>query len=159
MSPGGVPLSTLSASGADENAGRMGPVLYQMVRNGRSFSGHERHCAFLNLGQGKFADISSVCGVDLPEDGRALVHCDWDFDGDLDLWIANRSGPQVRFLRNDLETSHHFLKIRLEGKDANRDAIGTRVEVTLSDPQAGSGKSTLIKTLRADWGPVQGSKE
>ena len=59
--------------------------------------------------------------------------CDWDFDGDLDLWIANRSGPQVRFLRNDLVTPHHFLAIRLEGKTCNRDAIGARVELTLKN--------------------------
>jgi len=130
----------------------MGPVLYQMVRNGRAFSGHERHCCFLNLGQGKFADVSSVSGFDFPDDGRAVAQCDWDFDGDLDLWIANRTGPQVRFLRNDLETPNHYLSLRLEGKTCNRDAIGARVEVTLQDPRAKWETSTLSKTLRAGEG-------
>jgi tetratricopeptide (TPR) repeat protein len=135
-----------------------------MVRNGRSFSGHERHCCFLNLGQGKFADVSSVSGFDFPDDGRAIAQCDWDFDGDLDLWIANRTGPQLRFLRNDLETPHHFLAIQLAGKTCNRDAIGARVEVTLNNSQAAllapetglsqeqDSSAKLIKTLRAGEG-------
>ena len=136
----------------------MGSLLYQMVRDGRAFSGNERHCCFLNLGQGKFADVSSVSGFDFPDDGRAVAQCDWDFDGDLDLWVANRTGPQVRFLRNDLETPHHFLTVRLEGKTCNRDAIGARVEVTLSNPQSALLRDEtvfqpkLIKTLRAGEG-------
>ena len=123
----------------------MGHVLYQMVRDGRSFSGHERNCCFLNLGQGKFADVSSVSGIDFPDDGRAVARCDWDLDGDTDLWIANRSGPQVRFLRNDFKTTNRFLTIRLEGKNCNRDAIGARIEVTLAGEK-------LIQTLRAGEG-------
>ena len=135
----------------------MGATLHEMVREGRSFSGHESNCCFLNLGtsnqgMGKFADVSVLSGFDFPDDGRAVARCDWDFDGDLDLWIANRSGPQVRFLRNDLATSHHFLALRLEGKTCNRDAIGARVEVTLKDPQAEVTQPKLIKTLRAGEG-------
>ncbi len=136
----------------------MGPLLYQMVRNGKSFSGYERNCAFLNLGQGKFADISSVSGFDFPDDGRAVALCDWDSDGDLDLWIANRTGPQVRFLRNDLETSNHFVSLKLQGETCNRDAIGARVEVTLKEQaspiytQTSNSRSKLIKTLRAGEG-------
>ena len=136
----------------------MGATLHTMVRKGRSFSGHERNCCFLNLGGGKFADVSAVSGFNFPDDGRAVALCDWDFDGDLDTWIANRSGPQVRFLRNDLATPHHFLAIRLEGKTCNRDAIGARVEVILNHPQAThlspeTGPSPkLIKTLRAGEG-------
>jgi len=128
-----------------------------MVRSGRSFSGHERNCCFLNLGEGNFADVSSVSGFDFPDDGRAVAQCDWDFDGDLDFWIANRSGPQVRFLQNDLETSHHYLAVRLEGRTCNRDAVGARVEVTIRVPKSASSKGTselpkLVKTLRAGEG-------
>lgn len=136
----------------------MGPVLYQMVRNGRSFSGHERNCCFLNMGHGQFADVSSVSGFDFADDGRAVAQCDWDFDGDLDFWIANRSGPQVRFLRNDLQTPNHFVAIRLEGKTCNRDAIGARVEITLREPSADQlpprnvASPRLSKTLRAGEG-------
>ncbi len=134
----------------------MGAALHEMVREGRSFSGHEQNCCFLNLGDGKFADVSANTGFDFPDDGRALAQTDWDGDGDLDLWIANRSGPQIRFLRNDLQTSNHFLAVRLRGEDCNRDAIGARVEVVLDDEK----QTRLVKTLRAGEGFLaQSSKE
>ncbi len=126
----------------------MGATLHTLVRQGRAFSGNEKNCSFLNLGDGNFADISAVCGFDFPDDGRAIAQCDWDADGDVDLWVANRNGPQVRFLRNDLQSGNHFLSLRLEGKDCNRDAIGARVEVVLQD----ESNSRLIKTLRAGEG-------
>jgi tetratricopeptide (TPR) repeat protein len=106
-----------------------------MIKQGRSFSGHERNCSFLNLGQGRFATISAGTGLDFDDDGRALARVDWDHDGDLDLWVLNRTAPRLRFLRNETPTSNHFLMLRLEGNgvNSNRDAIGARVEVVSSD--------------------------
>lgn len=126
----------------------MGATLHTLVRQGHAFSGQEKNCGFLNLRNGTFADISAVSGFDFPDDARAIAQCDWDFDGDLDFWVANRNGPQVRFLRNDLATGNHFLTLRLQGKDCNRDAIGARVEVTLP----GDPSTQLLKTLKAGEG-------
>jgi tetratricopeptide (TPR) repeat protein len=123
-------------------------ALMNLVEGGYSFSGHEANCCFLNLKKGRFADVSSVTGLDFPDDGRAVGVVDWDFDGDVDFWITNRSSPQVRFLRNDSPSGHHFLALRLEGKKCNRDAIGARVEVRLKgDPHA-----PLMRTMRAGDG-------
>ena len=94
------------------------------MREGRSWSGHERNNCFANLGQGSFADVSFVSGLDFADDGRAVAVVDWDGDGDLDLWLRNRTGPQLRLLRNDHPGTGHFLALRLEGTDSNRDAIG-----------------------------------
>ncbi|MCH8922832.1 MAG: hypothetical protein IIA67_06750, partial [Planctomycetes bacterium] len=106
-------------------------ALSAMLREGRSFSGHERNCCFLStlssLKAGRrFANISAISGIDFPDDGRALAQVDWDHDGDLDLWVSNRNAPRVRFLRNDVPHSGHFLALRLvgNGKTTNRDAIG-----------------------------------
>ncbi len=132
---------------SDVGGGPAGPLLHELVRQGRSFSGHERNCCFLNLGEGKFADISSASGWDFPDDGRGLAQVDWDLDGDLDVWLANRNGPQLRYLRNDVPNSHHFVQLRLEGRTCNRDAIGARVEVRLE----GDAKPR-IRTLRAGEG-------
>jgi tetratricopeptide (TPR) repeat protein len=127
--------------------------LSRMMKRGRSWSGRERHCAYLNLGMDeegtlpRFANISALSGIDFPEDGRALCLTDWDHDGDLDFWISNRTAPQLRFLRNDLASGHHFVALKLHSRKGNRDAIGARVEVRL----AGGGKP-LIKTLRAGDG-------
>ena len=104
-----------------------------MLRSGRSLSGHERNCCFLNTGGGRFADVSAAAGLDFIDDGRVLALADWDFDGDVDFWIANRSGPQVRYLRNDVDGHNnvdgkrHFAAFSLEGVQCNRDAIGARV--------------------------------
>jgi len=118
-----------------------------MMTRGRSFSGRERNCVFLNTGNsdGRFANISASSGIDLPDDGRALIATDWDHDGDLDVWISNRNAPRLRFFRNDVPSEHHHLTLRLRGTapTTNCDAIGARVEVILSTGQA------LIKTLRA----------
>ena len=78
-------------------------AINDLLRSGRSLSGHERKCCFLNLGStgsDRFADVSAAFDLDLLDDGRVLALSDWDFDGDVDFWVANRSGPQVRFLRN-----------------------------------------------------------
>ncbi|MCA9270271.1 MAG: hypothetical protein KDA41_17440, partial [Planctomycetales bacterium] len=113
------------------------------MRQGDSWSGHERNCAFLNLGgDTPLANVSHVTGVDFADDARGLAATDWDQDGDLDLWITNRTEPAVRFLRNN--TSGNWLAVRLKGVDCNRDAIGARVELRLRP----SG-IVLLRTLRA----------
>lgn len=122
-----------------------------MLRRGRSYSGSERNCVFLNTaGQssGPFANISATSGIDLPDDGRALVATDWDHDGDLDVWISNRNAPRLRFFKNDTPTQNHHLSLRLLGTapTTNRDAIGARVEVTLAN------QLPLIKSLQALFG-------
>jgi tetratricopeptide (TPR) repeat protein len=130
-------------------------MLHQLVHHGRSFSGHERNCCFLNTGTARFANISSISGLDLADDGRGVSIVDWDQDGDLDVWIVNRNGPQVRFLKNDVPTSNHFLAIRLvgNGTTSNRDAIGARVELITTDhkPQTTNHRPQL-RTLRAGDG-------
>jgi tetratricopeptide (TPR) repeat protein len=103
----------------------------RLIRAGSSHSGNERNCAFINTATGKFADISAVSGLDWIDDARAVASVDWDQDGDLDLWISNRTAPQLRFMRNDLETKADSLSLHLVGQRANRDAIGARVELTL----------------------------
>ncbi|MCA9217382.1 MAG: tetratricopeptide repeat protein [Planctomycetales bacterium] len=122
--------------------------LFQMLMDGRSFSGHERNCAFLNTGNGNFATVSAVSGVDFPDDGRCIAVTDWDRDGDADYWTSNRNGPRIRLMRNDLQRSGNFLQLSLNGNgtDTNRDAIGARVVVHCS------GQKPISKTVRAGDG-------
>lgn len=119
-----------------------------MVRQGRSFSGKERNCSFLNTGRGRFATISAVSGFDYPDDGRAVALTDWDHDGDTDLWIANRTAPRLRFLRNDTSTGNHFLTLQLagDGVTVNRDAIGARVEVVSSKKSVVSSEQWAVNS-------------
>ena len=60
--------------------------------------------------------------------GRGAAYADIDGDGDLDILIT-QNGRTPALLRNDQTLGHHWLRLRLRGKGANRDAIGARVEV------------------------------
>ena len=109
-----------------------------MVRHGTSWSGRERNCVYLNVGNAsstastsgqdptRFANVSSVSGVDFPDDARAMAVTDWDQDGDLDIWLRNRTAPRVRLLRNDTNTSgaKNYIFVKLRGTQCNPDAIG-----------------------------------
>lgn len=108
-------------------------ALGELVEQDYSWSGHERNCVFRNLGGGGFGDVSAISGLDFDDDGRACVGTDLDGDGDVDLVFKNRSGPQLRFLRNDV-ASGPSLMIRLrDPAGGNRDAIGARVELHAGD--------------------------
>jgi tetratricopeptide (TPR) repeat protein/peroxiredoxin len=103
----------------------------RLIKSGKSLSGRERNCCYLNTGGQHFANISALSGLDFADDGRAVGLVDWDQDGDLDLWLVNRTGPMVRFMRNDAHTGNRYLSVRLEGRSSNRDGIGARVEVVM----------------------------
>lgn len=103
------------------------------MRVGRSFSGQERNCAFLNLGRRSFVNVSSITGLDYLEDGRGLALSDWDLDGDVDFLLTNRNAPMFRFLRNDIQSGNHFVSFKLTGTLCNRDAIGARIRVKIKD--------------------------
>lgn len=77
---------------------------------------------------------ASQCGSDFlqPLVGRGVAVGDIDNDGDQDVLITG-SGQRPRLLRNDQSLGHHWLRIQLVGKQCNRDAIGSLVEVQLGD--------------------------
>ena len=97
--------------------------------------------------------MSGVSGLDLPEDGTGIGFCDWDHDGDLDLWVSNRSAPQVRFFQNRGAGSGKSLRLLLEGRDCNRDAIGARVVMEIV------GGKPITRTLRAGDGYLSQSSK
>ena len=121
-------------------------LLYRLIRLNGSLSGHERNVLYWNRGDGTFADLSAVAGLDFPEDGRAFVTFDFDQDGDTDILLNNRNSPQLRLLRNDLPTTHNSVAFRLEGTDSNRDAVGARLVL-----ETASGRR-LTRSVRSGSG-------
>jgi hypothetical protein len=60
--------------------------------------------------------------------GRGAAYADYDGDGDLDILLTTNQGPAY-LLRNDTPRQSHFLRLKLQGRRSNRDAIGAKVRV------------------------------
>ena len=58
--------------------------------------------------------------------GRGSAFADIDNDGDLDVVLTQVGGSPL-LLRNDQQLGHHWLRLKLIGSKANRDAIGATV--------------------------------
>ena len=133
-------------------------AINQFIREDYSWNGREPNVLYARR-DGRYIDYSGVSGADFAADSRAFAVTDWDGDGNLDLLLKSRLGPQVRALRNEWGTSSHAIAIKLTGGPSNRDAIGAAVEVewagrrTVSFVQAGSGYlSQHTKTLHFGLG-------
>ena len=71
---------------------------------------------------------SSKTGTDFSKRivGRGAAYADIDADGDLDILIST-TGKKPRLLRNDQNANNHWIKFKLVGSQANRDAIGATI--------------------------------
>jgi tetratricopeptide (TPR) repeat protein len=78
-----------------------------------------------NLGEGRFAPLD---GAPLGEPPVALVTADFDGDGRVDV-AAIRSDGSLRVLRNETETSHGWIGVRLTGVRNMQLAPMAQVEV------------------------------
>ncbi len=124
--------------------------LNRLISEGNSFSGYERNPLFLNLGGKGFANVAGLLGVDFDDDARAVAMVDWDRDGDLDIWVTNRTSPRVRLLRNNQPRENKSVVIRLigNGTTTNSDAVGARLGIW-PDLQP---EQKQIRTVRAGEG-------
>jgi tetratricopeptide (TPR) repeat protein len=120
-------------------------AINESIRSDLSWSGYERNVCYLNNHDGTFSDVSGVLGLDLAEDSRSFVFADIDHDGRQEIILKNRTGPQLRVLRNALQNIGASIAFRLQGVKSNRDAIGAAITVETNRHrqtkylQAGSG--------------------
>jgi thiol-disulfide isomerase/thioredoxin len=118
--------------GEEANIAGMGQRQGGLIHEGFSFSGYERDQLMLNLGEGKFLDISGVSGLDSITDGRGSVFADFDNDGDLDVFLRTLQGAAHLMFRNNVGNAQGFLRVALEGRESTRDAFGAVVRVKTS---------------------------
>jgi hypothetical protein len=71
----------------------------------------------------------SLGALATPVVGRGASYADIDADGDLDI-VITQVGRRPLLLRNDQGLDHHWLRVRLRGQGANREAIGARIELS-----------------------------
>ena len=132
----------------------------------------QRNLLFHNEGNGTFREIglSAGPGMALEKVSRGLAVADIDNDGDLDLLI-NNCNQTADLLLNDNRTKNHWFIVKLIGTKSNRDAIGTRLKLTVNgltqirEIKAGSsyqsqndtrahfglGKTTNVDRLELRW--------
>jgi len=107
-----------------------GAVMLERAREGRSnFPYEQTNQLFRNRGGG-FVDASVAAGeASAPlEVSRGAAFGDVDNDGDVDVVVSNANGP-VRLLLNRVGNRRHWLNVRLQGTESNRDGSGARVGV------------------------------
>jgi tetratricopeptide (TPR) repeat protein len=120
-------------------------AINELIRSDGRWSGYERNIAYLNNGDGTFADISGAVGMDFVDDSRSFALADVDHDGRLEVVLKNRTAPQLRMLRNVMNEIGNSISFRLRGTKSNRDAVGTAITVEAGELrqtkylQAGSG--------------------
>jgi tetratricopeptide (TPR) repeat protein len=120
-------------------------AINELIRSDESWSGYERNIFYANNGDGTFSDIAGVLGLDFAEDGRSFALADIDRDGRLEIILKNRNAPQLRVLKNIVDSLPPSISFQLEGTKSNRDAIGAAITVDTGSMrqakllQAGSG--------------------
>jgi enediyne biosynthesis protein E4 len=105
-----------------------GHVYPEMGETGTE-SGYRQHkLLYRNLGNGKFADITSESGAGILEmvSGRGCAFGDFDNDGDIDV-LVNCVNDFPQLLRCDQSVKANWLKVKTIGVKSNKSGIGARV--------------------------------
>jgi hypothetical protein len=115
------------------------PNPWDFATQRENLSAYERNGVYLNLGNGRFANIGHASGADSDGDGRSAVGCDVTGDGRPELFVRQAGGGPLRVYRNRFPDSG-WLTVSLEGQQSNRQGIGARVIAHL-------GKRTVRREL------------
>lgn len=83
---------------------------------------------YWNAGNGKFKDLSTLCGPGCtePTSTRGMAVADFWNDGRVSAIVNNMSAKPM-LLVNLAANANHWLGVVLHGTQSNRDAIGARV--------------------------------
>ena len=101
-----------------------------LVRVNDPYPLHQRNQMYVNLGNGRFEEISDRAGsvFELSEVSRGAAFGDVDNDGDIDVVLTNNNGP-ARLLINEVGHRNRWVGLRLIGGLDGRDMLGAKVGV------------------------------
>ena len=95
---------------------------------GRSLSGYQQKCVWINDGAGKFTEVAQAVGATDTYDGRSVVVADLWNRGVLDVVVASQRGPLLVY-KNSASPENRWVDFELEGAWSNRSAIGAQVRL------------------------------
>ena len=130
-------------------------AINELIRADGAWSGYERNIFYVNNHDGTFSDASGALGLDFMDDSRAFALSDFDHDGRLEVVLKNRTGPQLRILRNQMQIMGSAVAFRLHGQKSNRDAIGAAITVEVGSAgasPAANGPQQQVKFVQAGSG-------
>ena len=119
---------------------------------------------FRNTESHVFEEVTGAGGFGHLQKGHGVAFADYDHDGDQDVYAVMGGAYEGDVFWNALfeNPGNHnaWLKLRLEGRDANRSAIGARVRVQFETPAGlrdvfhtvSSGGSFGATTFRVELG-------
>jgi hypothetical protein len=107
---------------------------WAIVAAQKNLSAYERNRTFLNLGLGRFVDVSFFSGADSDGDGRAVVAADLDGDGMEDLIVRQAGGGPLLLFQNRFPR-RHYLRVSLRGTASNGLGIGARLSAHANNRQ------------------------
>lgn len=99
-----------------------------------NLSAYERNGVLLNLGNGKFVDISYLSTADLESDSRSVVAGDFNGDGMPDLIVRSNGGGALHVFENQFPDTH-WLKVSLRGTKSNSMGIGAKLMLEVDGRQ------------------------
>lgn len=125
---------------------------------------------FANNGDGTFSNKTRSWGIQKTSNSNGAAYADLDNDGDLDLVTNNINEPAFIY-RNESNSGHHYLQLKLQGAGGNTQGIGAKVMLYYGGQQqyleqmpsrgylstvstmlhAGLGKTSTIDSLRIVW--------
>lgn len=139
-------------------------AINELIRSDGTWAGYERNNFYANNRDGTFSEVAGTVGLDFIEDSRTFALADFDHDGRLEVFLKNRSGPQLRLLHNEMENLGASIAFRLRGHKSNRDAIGAEIALECGGlrqvkiVQAGAGfLSQHTKDVHFGLGSAHGS--
>ncbi|MCG8306936.1 MAG: VCBS repeat-containing protein [Cytophagales bacterium] len=156
------------------NRGRIqnDPNLADSVLFGHMPDGFSDNYFYKNLKDLTFEDVSKEWGVEKDRISNGIAYSDLDNDGDLDLILNNLNNPAtIKENRINKDASGNFISIKLVGKGANTQAVGSKIELYCGrDCQlfevfgtrgfkssvdhrihAGLGRHPMVDSMRIEW--------
>jgi hypothetical protein len=93
---------------------------------------------FKNIGGGKFADVTTSARVGHLQKGHGVSFADMDNDGDQDIYLEvggayQGDAYQNSFFLNPGQNENNWICVSLQGTQANRTAIGTRLKISFRE--------------------------